>query len=47
MVIATIYHAVNAVDTYYLVIGRWVSFSYTYQYVLYIYRFIIRENTRK
>jgi hypothetical protein len=47
MAIATIYHAANAVDTYYLVIGRWVLFSSTYQYVLYIYRFIIRENTRK
>jgi hypothetical protein len=47
MAIAMIYHAANAVDTYYLVIGRWVSFSSTCQYVLYIYRFIIRENTRK
>jgi hypothetical protein len=47
MAIATIYDAVNAVDTYYLVIGRWASFSSTYQYVLYIYRFIIRENTHK
>jgi hypothetical protein len=47
MAIATIYHAANAVDTYYLVIGRWVSFSSTYQCVLYVYRFIIHENIRK
>jgi hypothetical protein len=47
MAVATVYHAANVVDTYHLVIVRWISFPATQQYVLYVYRFIIHEVIRK